>query len=73
MMDLCTKCSCTLSDDEKALYKKLCNKYAKEYMCISCLAQYFKVSTELLVKKIDMFKKQGCTLFVQRENEADNF
>lgn len=35
----------------------------KEFLCKSCLAEYFNCSTDLLDKKIDHFIYLGCTLF----------
>ena len=61
--DKCMNCSKELTKDEKALYKRICNRGATEYKCIKCCAEYFKVEEKLLHKKIQMFKDQGCTLF----------
>ncbi len=62
-MDKCKTCGRELTRDEIGLYKKLFNRAAVEYSCIDCTAEYLGVTTELLRKKIEDFKKWGCTLF----------
>lgn len=62
-MDKCIKCGKILDGDEIGLTKKIINRAATEYMCIHCLAKKFNVTEELLFKKIQDFKKQGCLLF----------
>ena len=62
-MSRCVKCGKELSVDDIALYKKLVNRAATEFMCVDCLADYFSVSVELLEEKKKQFKAQGCTLF----------
>lgn len=59
----CTVCGSALTDDETGLYKKLINRGANEFQCIRCLASHFSVGTDSLYKKIEQFKKDGCTLF----------
>ncbi len=63
-MSQCKKCGKTVSFNEIGLTKKLINRGSTEYYCINCLGETFSCSTELLEKKIEQFKKQGCTLFV---------
>ena len=65
MKKSCIKCGRELKFDEIALHKKLLGKNLTEHMCISCLASYFKVTEELLLGKIEEFKKMGCLLFVE--------
>lgn len=62
-MNNCLQCGRKLTPDEKSLYKKLVNRTASEFMCISCLSKFFKVSEELLQEKLEYFKNSGCTLF----------
>lgn len=62
-MALCERCSKPLSNNEIGLHKRMINRAAESYMCISCLAEYFKCDEELLRKKIVHFRNQGCTLF----------
>ena len=62
-MDGCAACGRALTKDEKALTKKLVSRGAESFFCLSCLAEKFAVSEELLTEKIDQFRKIGCTLF----------
>ncbi|MBR2488863.1 MAG: hypothetical protein IKB45_00165 [Clostridia bacterium] len=64
----CKKCGAVLSFNEVGLYKKLIDMEPKEFLCKSCLAEYFNCSTDLLDKKIGHFIYLGCTLF---ENNCD--
>lgn len=52
-----------LSKDEVGLTKKLIDKNADKFYCMSCLAEYLEVSEEELSAKVEEFKMQGCTLF----------
>ena len=60
----CYACSKSpLSKDEIGLVKKLIDKKAKQFYCLSCLADYFEVTEEELLAKVEQFKEEGCTLF----------
>ncbi len=59
----CIRCGAALSRDEIALHKKLYNRAAESFMCIRCSSGYLEVTQELLIAKIEEFKKMGCTLF----------
>ena len=59
----CQKCGKELSKDEIGLHKKLFNRAADSFLCISCSAAYFGVSVALLEKKVQQFKEMGCVLF----------
>ena len=61
--DTCMNCNRPLEHDEIALTRKLINRGASEFMCLTCLATHFNVSEDLLRGKIVHFKNQGCTLF----------
>ena len=61
--DNCMNCNRPLEHDEIALTRKLINRGATEFMCLTCLAARFNVSEDILEEKIEHFKKQGCTLF----------
>ena len=63
-MDLCIRCSKMLTYNDVSAYKKFINRGSTEFMCKSCLAYELNVSEELIDKKIEHFKKQGCTLFL---------
>ncbi|MDE6674204.1 MAG: hypothetical protein K2K19_05240 [Acetatifactor sp.] len=59
----CRECGRLLTRDEIGLHKKLFNRAAASFLCISCSAEYFGVTTGLLEEKIRQFKEMGCTLF----------
>ncbi len=59
----CPLCGNDLNKDWIALHKKLLDIDAKEYYCISCLADTFSCEIEDLEIKIEEFKEEGCTLF----------
>ena len=60
----CYVCGKTpLSKDEVGITKKLIDKKAKVFYCLSCLAEQLDVTEEELLAKIDEFKEEGCTLF----------
>ena len=61
--DKCVRCGAFLTKDETALTRKLINRGATEFFCLSCLASHFQLSEEILRKKIEEFKAMGCTLF----------
>lgn len=52
-----------LSKNEIGLNKKMLNPKAESFYCLDCLADYFEVTTEELVEKIEEFKAEGCKLF----------
>lgn len=62
-MDKCCVCGRALTHDEIALTKKLVNRGARAFLCISCLAAKFEASEDELREKIVQFKEMGCTLF----------
>lgn len=62
-MDKCCVCGCALTHDEIALTRKLVNRGARTFLCISCLAAKFEASEDELREKIIQFKEMGCTLF----------
>ncbi len=62
-MDKCIKCQRELTRDEIGLFKKLVNRGAQKFMCLSCMSEYFEVSEEALLKKIEQYRAMGCTLF----------
>ncbi len=51
-MTLCAGCGRPLTKDEIALTKKLVNRGAESFLCLSCLAEKFGVSEDLLKEKI---------------------
>ncbi len=52
-----------LSKDEIGITKKLIDKKAEKYYCMSCLAEYLEVTEKELLDKIEEFKNEGCKLF----------
>ena len=63
-MSFCKKCGRELTPEDEGLTKKLINRGATEFFCKECLAEKFNCTTELLDRKIEQFRKQGCSLFV---------
>lgn len=62
---VCASCrKAPLSKDEVGVSKKLLGKDTKELYCIECLAAYLEVTPEDIEEKIQMFKEDGCELFI---------
>jgi len=59
----CFQCGRPLVPDEISLTRKMVNRGAERYFCLSCLARHFDVSEEILHQKISEFREMGCTLF----------
>lgn len=66
-MAQCIQCGKTLTNDEIGLHKKLVNRGATEYMCITCLGKRFRCSEERLREKIEEFRAMGCMLFAAKK------
>ena len=66
-MAICKKCSAVLSFNEVGLNKKLIDMEPKDFLCKSCLSEYFNCSVELMDKKIQHFLYLGCTLFEEEK------
>ena len=64
------KCARELSGDEVGLHKKMINRGATQFMCLSCLAEYFECEEELLLEKMEQFRDQGCMLFAQKKIDS---
>jgi uncharacterized protein YlaI len=60
----CLLCNKTISFDEAGLTKKLINRDATQFLCMSCLAKKFDVSEERLKEKIEEYRQAGCRLFL---------
>ncbi len=53
-----------LSGDELAIYRKMVNREASEFLCIDCLADYFKCSRSDIEDRINYYRKcRRCALF----------
>lgn len=63
-MPNCIRCGKELNSIDIGAYKKFINRGSTEFMCKSCLANFLEVPEALIDKKIEDFKKQGCTLFL---------
>lgn len=59
----CKNCGKELDAYDVGLHRKLIGRESRECMCISCLAEYFSVTEELLRRKITEFVRAGCMLF----------
>jgi len=57
------QCQRELTGDEIGLHKKMINRGAAEFLCITCLAGVYHCEESLLEKKIEQFRAQGCMLF----------
>ena len=64
-MSQCMKCARELTGDEIGLHKKMINRGATEFMCLTCLAKYYDCSEDLLIQKMEQFRAQGCMLFAK--------
>lgn len=59
-------CICNKEIEDKniiALNKKLLGLKIKNFFCLNCLADFFEITTEELLEKIEEFKEQGCKMF----------
>lgn len=63
-MDDCIECGKPVDFEAMALYRKLINRGAEDFMCKKCLASFLRVSVEALDRKVIEFRKAGCTLFL---------
>ncbi len=60
----CRQCGGPLGMDDRAIYKKLVNRGAEDFLCIGCLADYFQVPREEIEERIRYYRESGeCTLF----------
>jgi hypothetical protein len=57
-----------LSVDEIGLTKKLIDKQAVDFYCLSCMAELLEATEAELAVKAEEFKAQGCTLFQRSES-----
>ena len=63
----CARCGRELTDDEIGATKKLINRGAAEFFCVTCLAETFRVPEEMIRQRIEHFRATGCTLFAPKE------
>ena len=69
-MDKCAYCGRALTRDEVALTRKLVNRGARDFYCLTCLSARFDVSEAVLREKIVQFREMGCTLFAPDGGEV---
>lgn len=62
-MSKCINCGKELSNLDIATHLKMINRGAKEYMCIDCIADYYKVSRKAIEERIEFYRASGCLLF----------
>lgn len=62
-MAVCKKCGRKLTQDEVAITKRLISRAATEFLCIDCLADYFRCKKSVILDRIRYYKEMGCTLF----------
>ena len=66
IMDMNKCCNCQkspLSKDEIGITRKLIDKKAIRFYCLSCLAETLETTVDELRTKIEEFKAEGCDLF----------
>lgn len=63
-MSACIECGKELSHNEIGAHKKFINRGSTRFLCKYCLADKLDISVELIDRKIEEFKQQGCTLFI---------
>ena len=59
----CKNCKKPLTDDEIGIYRRMVFRAAEECLCMECFSKEFNISVKAIKKKIEHFKKMGCTLF----------
>ena len=60
----CKRCGAPLGGDDIAIYKKLVSRRAEDFLCIDCLAAFFRVDRAEIDKRIAYYRASGeCTLF----------
>lgn len=60
----CKECGAELLADDIAIYRKLVNRGADEFLCIDCLAKFFRCPRKAIEDKIAYYRESGtCTLF----------
>lgn len=62
-MPVCKTCGKELLPDEIAITKRLINRGATEFLCIDCLAAYFRCDRSLILERIRYYREMGCSLF----------
>ena len=63
-MASCMQCGKELTHNEIGAHRKFINRGAEQFYCTQGLAAHLGVTRERIDEKIELFKRQGCTLFV---------
>ncbi len=63
-MSNCQNCTKTISTNEVGISLRLLGRDGRRILCRECLSQELKVDPQLIDRKIEQFKRQGCPLFV---------
>lgn len=58
----CMKCRKRTDAVDRGMYRRFVHREAAEYLCLSCLAEKFKVSEESLRERAETLK-EDCALF----------
>ena len=66
----CSKCGKSLETDDIGIFKKMIDREAKACFCKSCLAKYLSCDIEVINRKINQFKLDGCLLFFPEKLKA---
>ncbi len=61
--DHCMQCGRALTSDERGLHKKMINRGSVQFLCITCLAEYYSTTEAAMEERIRHFRAQGCLLF----------
>jgi len=56
-------CNASLDKDMISLNKKMVGRNIEKFFCINCFAEYFELTVDELLDKIQDFKDSGCSLF----------
>lgn len=59
----CKTCKKPLERDEVAIYMRMVDRTAKEFLCKQCLADFYGCDVGVIDKKTEQFKHIGCVLF----------
>ena len=60
---LCRSCGKKLESDETAINRRLGRSNSADFLCVDCLALYFKCSRQVIEEMIEHFKRTGCSFF----------
>lgn len=63
MNEVCARCGRPVTADEKSLHIKLAGRNKAGFLCLSCMAAYYRVTEDKLRELIDYYRSLGCVLF----------